>query len=57
MAQDPKGKERKDVHWDPGLCQEEEETHPSEERKKRHLSQRKMVALGGNVILNEANQW
>ena len=56
MAQDPKGKERKDDHWDPGLCQEEE-THPSEERKKRHLSQRKMVALGRNVILNEANRW
>lgn len=27
-----------------GLCQKEEEAHPSEE--KRHLSQRKMVALG-----------
>lgn len=33
MAQDPKGKEWKDVHWDPGLCQEEE-THLSEGRKK-----------------------
>ena len=56
MAQDSKGREWKDVHWDPGLWQEEE-THPSEGRKKRYLSQRKMVALGGNVIFNEVNRW
>lgn len=38
-----------------GLCQKEGEMHPCEE--KRHLSQRKMVVVGGNDIFNEANQW
>lgn len=56
MAQGPQGEGQEGCsQGSSGLCQEEGETHPSKE--KRHLSQRKMVVLGGNVILNEANQW
>lgn len=52
----PKGRERKDVHRDLlGSVRKREKHIPL--RKKRHLSQRKMAVLGGNVILNEANQW
>ena len=47
MAQDPKGKEWKDVHWDPGLCQEEEETHPSEETKKKAFVSKKNGCIRG----------
>lgn len=53
----PKGGERKDVHRDPPGSVRKREKHIPLRGKKRHLSQRKMVALGGNVILNEANQW
>ena len=40
----PRGREGGCSQGSSGLCQEEEETPPSEE--KRHLSQRKMAALG-----------
>ena len=52
----PKVGERKDVHRDPGLCQEEGEMHPSEE-KKAFVSKKNGCSGGGNVRLNEANQW